>query len=103
MGIGVDLAWALMQEGVPRKFDWKIVTLGVQDIFLCTGAYASILKEFKIQPKIKLELTTKASLAKDGFISDSSFFKNNDFNDFLRINSTDYKEENFIFYFNRKM
>jgi len=91
MGIGVDLARALMQEGARRKFEGKIVTLGVQDIFLDSGIFTSILNEFQINSRLKLELSAKTSLAKDGFISDTSFFKSIGFNDLLRVDATDYR------------
>jgi SAM-dependent methyltransferase len=103
MGISIDMARALMQEGARRKFEGKIITLGVQDIFLDAGTFTSILNEFQVNPRLKLELSAKPSLSKDGFISDASFFKSIGFNDLLRLDATDYEGADIIFDLNRKM
>jgi hypothetical protein len=103
MGIGVDLARALLREGVRRKFEGKIISLGVQDIFLNAPMLKAILNEFKIDSKVLIELSAKGGLAKDGFISDVSFFKSIGFNDLLRIDATDYEGADIVFDLNCKI
>ena len=91
MGLGAASVRAMFAELIRRPFEGRVITLGVQDIFLTKDDLIAIAGEYGEYPLTNFHLSEKPALAADGFISDECLFSSLGFSETIRLDASDYE------------
>jgi len=99
MGLRKESVFLLMQEGLRNPFHGKIVTLGKQDVWATFEEIERLAKEhnYPIQPVSNIELSEKAELRDQGFISDRTLFKLLGFKEIISMDASKYENADLLY------
>lgn len=93
MGISRSAAGFLIREAKARPFSGRVLTLGVQKVFLSPAKLHALAAEHGFA----LREIEPATVDNEGYISDIHFFRSIGFEEVIRTDHSDYENPDFLF------
>jgi len=99
MGLRKEAIYLLMQEGLKRPFNGRIITLGKQDIWITYKELKEIAAKanFSLRPLKKIELNEKEQMQSLGYISDRTLFTSLGFEEIKSLDASSYENADLIY------
>jgi hypothetical protein len=100
MGMGRSAIKVLLQESQCRRLAGRLLTLGVQDVFVSMDELKSVMAEFGIACDLEGEISKKPDLAKGSYITDRCLFGALGFSEVKSLDASDYEGADFAWNLN---
>ncbi len=99
MGLRKEAIGLLMQEGLKRPFQGKIITLGKQDVWVTHAEVQALAHRlgYSLHPVPEIVLSHKPDMRAEGFISDRTLFRLLGFRETLSLDASLYEQADVLF------